>query len=120
MAGSLKWFVYTDDFGALYALFTDESNVETTNTGGDYTGTPPLVDALPRNVKPRYAVYGTTDGTREIKIPILTPATYTNLSANTPTITDPIRLPLPWCFCVSVPKLGDYQYLKIRDCKTAI
>lgn len=90
MAGSLKWFVYVDDFGTLYALNADESNIEATNTGGDYTGTPPLVDALPRNVRPRYAVYGTTDGLRSIRIPILTPAGYAGLSTAFPTIPDPI------------------------------
>jgi hypothetical protein len=90
MAGSLKWFNYTDDFGTIYALNADESNVEAINAGGDYTGTPALVDAVPRNVRPRYAVYGTTDGLRTINIPVLTPATFTALSATTPTIADPI------------------------------
>lgn len=90
MAGSLKWHVYTDDFGTNYALNADESNVEAINTGGDYTGTPALVDALPRNVTPRYAYYGTTDGLRTIKIPVLTPATYAALATTTPTIPDPI------------------------------
>jgi len=94
MAGSLKWFNYTDDFGTIYALYADESNVEATNTGGDYTGTPPLVDAVPRNVNPRYAVYGTTDGLRSIKIPILTPSDYQGLAAAHPTIPDPITTTL--------------------------
>lgn len=90
MAGSVKWFVYTDDFGSLYALQADESNVEAINEAGDYTGTPALVDALPRNVTPRYAYYGTTDGLRTIKIPVLTQARYAELSAEVPTINDPI------------------------------
>lgn len=91
MAGSLKWVVYTDDFGTLYALFADESNIEATNAGGDYTGSPVLIDAVPRNVTPRYAVYGSTDGTRSIKCPILTPADYIALATTHPTIPDPIN-----------------------------
>lgn len=90
MAGSLKWFPYTDDFGAIYALQADESNSEAVNGALDYTGTPVLVDALPRNVKPRTAYYGTTDGLRVIKIPVLTPALYAAINTTTPTIDDPI------------------------------
>jgi len=91
MAGSLKWFVYTDDFGSQYAINADESNVEAVNgTGVDYTGTPALVDALPRNVRPRMAYYGTTDGLRTIAVPVMTPTIFTGLSGTTPTIDDPI------------------------------
>lgn len=90
MAGSLKWFPYTDDFGSIYALFADESNVEAINGTIDYTGTPPLVDAVPRNVKVRNASYGTTDGLRVINIPVLTPSIYAGLGAATPSIDDPI------------------------------
>lgn len=91
MAGSLKWVVYVDDFGTNYALFTDESNIEATNTGGDYTGTPVLIDAVPRNVRPRYAVYGSTDGARSIKCTILTPEGYTALATAHPSIPDPLN-----------------------------
>jgi hypothetical protein len=90
MAGSIKWHVYTDDNGVLYALSADESNIEAINQGGDYTGTPPLVDAVPRNVRPRFAVYGTTDGTRTIRIPVLTQARLLELPGQVPTIDDPI------------------------------
>lgn len=90
MAGSIKWFPYTDDFGSVYALLADESNVETINPGIDYTGTPVLVDGVPRNVNVRSAFYGTTDGTRTIKVPVLTPTIYAGLSTNSPTIPDPI------------------------------
>lgn len=90
MAGSLKWFPYTDDFGSIYALLADESNVEAINGALDYTGTPVLVDAVPRNVNVRNAIYGTTDGLRSIKIPVLTPALYAGLNTATPTIPDPL------------------------------
>lgn len=90
MAGSLKWFPYTDDNGSVWALYADESNVEAVNPGIDYTGTPALVDAVPRNVKVRRAIYGTTDGLRSISIPVLTQAIYSALASTTPTIDDPI------------------------------
>ena len=90
MAGSIKWFPYTDDFGSVWALLADESNSEAVNGAIDYTGTPPLVDGVPRNIQVRYAIYGTTDGLRNIKVPVLTPALYQGLSAATPTIPDPI------------------------------
>jgi len=65
-------------------------NIEAVNESGDYTGTPPLVDAVPRNVIPRRAFYGTTDGLRVISIPVLTPARYAEVVTEVPTIDDPI------------------------------
>jgi len=90
MAGSLKWFPYTDDFGTSYAINLDESNTEAVNGAIDYTGTPPLIDAVPRNVRPRSLYYGTTDGLRTIRVTALTPAIYAAAPVNSPTIDDPI------------------------------
>lgn len=90
MAGSLKWVPYVDDFGSTYAIIVDESNSEAVNGVNDYTGTPLLVDGLPRNVQPRYAVYGSSSGDRTIKVPVLTPTIYTNVPTLVPTISDPI------------------------------
>jgi len=90
MAGSIKWIIYEDDFGDNWAILADESNVEAISTTSDYTGTPALTNSLPRNVKPRYAVYGTTDGTRSLKVVVPTPAIYATLATDTPTIDDPI------------------------------
>ncbi|HJZ06430.1 MAG TPA: hypothetical protein VJ327_11370 [Patescibacteria group bacterium] len=90
MAGSLKWFVYTTDDGGVYGLFGDESNIEAINSGGDYTGTPALTEAVPRNITPRRAVYGSVDGSRTITIPVLTSARLLELSTDVPTIADPL------------------------------
>lgn len=91
MAGSLKFFEYTTDDDEVFAIFADESNVEAANgTGVDYTGTSTATYWLPRNVEPRYAVYSSADGTRNIKIPIMTTAIFSALLSTTPTITDPI------------------------------
>lgn len=91
MAGSVKWFVYTTDNATDFALEADESNVEALAAGTqDYpeTGSPPIF-ALPRNVKPRFAVYANSAGTRRIKIPVITQTIYNALDGNS-TIADPI------------------------------
>jgi hypothetical protein len=89
MAGSLKWFPYTDDDGAIWALRLDESNTEACNGDVDYTGTPVLTNSVPRNVRPRFAVYASPDGARNLRITILTPELYQGLAAATPIIPDP-------------------------------
>lgn len=92
MAGSVKWFVYTDNNANIFALKADESNVEAVmGTTGDYIAASSAIRyALPSNLSPRYAVYGNVDRTRTIKIPVLTAAAYNSLLVDTPTITDPI------------------------------
>jgi len=91
MAGSNKWFVYTTDTGADYALKLDESNTEAVNgSTQDFLNDSELVYALPRNVKPRYAVYENAAGTRQIKCVALTQTIYNGITANVATITDPI------------------------------
>lgn len=70
MAGSLKNFLYTTDFGDEFVINMDESNGEqVSNT--DYA---PLDGIryyfLPRNIKPRHAVYRSFDGRVTRKIPL--------------------------------------------------
>jgi hypothetical protein len=89
MAGSLKFFPYTTDLGDTFGLFADESNLEAI-AAPDYTGTPLLQYQLPRNVKPRYAVYSNADKSRNINVPIPTQGLYSTLATDTPTITDPL------------------------------
>lgn len=64
MAGSLKWLSYTTDAGDTFAVFADESNAELAGTAVDIAGGASTTYALPRNVKPRRAVY--SDATRTI------------------------------------------------------
>lgn len=91
MAGSLKWFIYTTDSGADYALQADESNVEAVNGSiQDFLNDATVVFAVPRNVKPRYAVYENAGGTRQIKCVALTTAIYNGIPSTVTTITDPI------------------------------
>lgn len=54
MAGSLKYFVYTDDDGNDYGVQLDEDTGSLAALGfTSYTGTPPL-DKLPKGAKMRY------------------------------------------------------------------
>jgi hypothetical protein len=91
MAGSRKWFVYTADNGTDYAIEADESNVEALAAGTqDYPeiGTPPI-HAVPRNIKPRYAVFGGIPGQSNIKVPIITRTIYDALSGAS-SMADPL------------------------------
>lgn len=93
MAGSIKWFVYTTDDGTDYAIKADESNVEALAAGTqDYpeTGTPPI-HAVPRNIRPRFAMFQNAAGTRKIKVPVITTTLYNALNG-TSTIPDPINV----------------------------
>lgn len=90
MAGSLKWFVYTTDAGTPYAINADESNVEAANgTTFGWTSADPI-DGVPRNFRPRFAVYEGAGGTRTIRIPIMTQEAYNTVQADVPEIPDAI------------------------------
>ena len=91
MAGSKKYFVYTTDDGEDYAILADESNTEAVNGGTqDFVAGLSVKYHLPRNVRPRAAVYGNAAGTRTIRCYCLTQTIYSGVVAGTPTITDPI------------------------------
>ncbi len=94
MAGSRKWFVYSSDIGANYAIQLDESNTEAVMGGadGDYTDTTTVNAAVPRNIKPRAVFYGNATRTRVIKCTVLTAARYASILDGTEaqSITDPI------------------------------
>lgn len=91
MAGSLKWFLYTTDAGTQFAIKLDESNTEEVNGAtGDFINTSTVIDALPRNIRPRQAFYSNSDGTRTIAITVLTPTIYSTVVTDTPTIDDPV------------------------------
>lgn len=91
MAGSKKWFVYTTDQGGDFGLLADESNTEAVNgSNQDYVAGTTVINALPRNIKPRAAVYQNGAGTRSIRCFVLNQTTYNAVIASVPTITDPI------------------------------
>lgn len=92
MAGSIKWFVYTDDAGDDWAIKLDESNTEAVNgSTQDLIAGASVPNAVPRNIKPRHVRYTNAARTRTIKVTILTPAIYAGIiNGGVPTITDPI------------------------------
>lgn len=92
MAGSLKWFVYTDDLGTDFAIKLDESNTEAVNGGNnDLISGASVPNALPRNVKPRAVYYTNADRTRRIRCVCLTSTIYSGVvGGSVPTIPDPI------------------------------
>ena len=90
MAGSRKYFIYTDDVGTDYAINLDESNTEAVNGSslGFASGT---TNMLPRNVKPREIFYSNAARTRTIRCVALTQTIYAGaIAGGVATITDPI------------------------------
>lgn len=91
MAGSKKYFKYTTDSGDVFAVLADESNTEAVNGAtGDYLASDALRYWLPKNVKPRRAVYSNVEHTRVITCICLTPSIYGGVQNNTNSIPDPI------------------------------
>lgn len=92
MAGSIKWFLYTDDNGDEFAVKLDESNTEAVNgEAGDYTPSSTTTAGVPRNIKLREVFYSDPQRLRTIRCVPLTLANYQGvLNGNIPTITDPI------------------------------
>jgi hypothetical protein len=91
MAGSRKWFIYTADNGTDYAIEADESNVEAFAAGTqDYpVSASAPVHAVPRNIKPRHAVFGGATQGSTIKVPIITQTIYNALTGAS-TMIDPL------------------------------
>lgn len=93
MTGSRKWFKYTLNGGvSTFAIQLDESNTENVMAAeGDYGTADTFLNALPRNISPRAAVYGNAARTREIKVTVLDPSTFDNILSTDPTIDDPFQ-----------------------------
>lgn len=82
MSGSLRYFNYVSDNAQTYAILADKSNVAAVNPSGAGTpGTLPSI-TLPRNIRPRYALFADSTGLIRRKVPLLTAA---DVAALTPT-----------------------------------
>lgn len=92
MAGSRKWYVYTDDAGVDYAINLDKSNTDAANGGLDnYPSTGGPKASVPRNIKVRYVEYADASRYRKIRCVCLTPTIYNGIVGGAVgTITDPI------------------------------
>lgn len=73
MAGSIKWFEYETDTGAMFAVSMDESNGEAVGNA-DYTVSSTAQFKLPSNIIARYARYTSDEGTTTRKIPVGSPS----------------------------------------------
>ena len=81
MAGSVRYYNYISDNGQTYAILADKSNIAAVNASGAAApGTLPTV-TVPRNIRPRYALYADPTGLIRRKVPLLTPADVTALTA---------------------------------------
>lgn len=71
MSGSIKWFRYTTDDGDTFALRMDESNGELVGNA-DFVAADDdvIIYALPRNVRPRTALYRSSDGRVQRRIAV--------------------------------------------------
>ena len=84
MAGSIKWTYYQTDDAGDWGLLRDESNVENvvvTDADADIGAASAVKYAVPKNVRPRYAVFKSTTSARTKKITIPTRALYDELAA---------------------------------------
>lgn len=96
MAGSIKWHEYTDDDDNKWAYKADESNLESVVTAasgaagtGDYTGSSTAVFNIPRNLRPRSALFRNASGTVSRRVIIPTQALFALLAVGQ-SYTDPV------------------------------
>ena len=89
MAGSMSWQVYRTDAGQNYAIFMDKSNALAVNASASTTPQNLPIVAVPRNIRPRYALFRSDDGLTTRKVVLLTPADVSALSPGESFTTDP-------------------------------
>lgn len=83
MAGSVRYYNYISDNGQTYAILADKSNIAAVNPSGAGTpGTLPTI-TVPRNIRPRYALFSDASGLIRRRVPLLTPADVAALTAAT-------------------------------------
>lgn len=88
MAGSMKWFKYTTDAGDVFGIWMDESNGELVNNDDfEAADDDNIIYAMPRNVRPRSALYASNDGRVSRRIVI------TDKDADISTVTSSFVVP---------------------------
>lgn len=111
MSGSLSYQVYTSDIGTDFAILCDKSNALAVNASASATPATLPSSTVPRNIKPRYALYQDSTGQIRRKVPLLKPS---DVAALTPTSsftpqgeTVVVRLSSIHGESVRLPKLAD-------------
>jgi len=82
MSGSIRWYTYESDSGTLYAIQGDKSNIAAVNPSGATAPATLPQAAVPRNIKPRYALFSDSTGQIKRKVVLLRPS---DVAALTPT-----------------------------------
>lgn len=78
----MAWYRYISDNGQTYALKADKTNIAAVNASGAAPATALPNESLPRNIKPRYAIYSDATGNIKRKVVLLTPADVAALVAD--------------------------------------
>lgn len=82
MAGSMSYQRYVSDNGQAYAILMDRTNALAVNASASATPASLPTITLPRNIKPRYAIYTDTSGLVKRKVVLLTAADVAALVAD--------------------------------------
>ena len=77
MAGSLKYFIYTTDTNVEFGILMDEDWGEVVGNADLPATAAASLYGMPKNLKPRKAVYRNTTGTRTFQIAVTDPAATT-------------------------------------------
>jgi len=111
MAGSISYQKYTSDNGADYSIKCDKSNALEVNASASANpSTLPNIE-VPKNIKPRYALFLSDDGKTSRKVVLLTPADVAALTPNDSFVTNPggvtVRLSYIRGETIRIPRLTD-------------
>jgi hypothetical protein len=111
MAGSISYQVYQSDNGQNYAIRMDRSNALAVNASASATPAALPAIELPKNIKPRYALYTDATGNIKRKVVLLKPSDVAALVANA-SLTPPeesatLRITFVVGEKIRLPKLAD-------------
>lgn len=111
MAGSISYQVYVSDNGQSYAVRMDRTNALAVNASASATPASLPAIELPKNIKPRYALYTDTTGTIKRKVILLRPsdvaALVTDDNFTPPEETATLRITYVVGEKIRLPKLTD-------------
>lgn len=111
MAGSISYQVYTSDNGQDYAIRVDRTNALAVNASASATPAALPNIEIPKNIKPRYALYTDTTGNIKRRVVLLKPSDVAALLADDnftpPEETSALRITFIVGEKIRLPKLAD-------------